>query len=83
MIISRVPAMRPGSPDMWVPGKEVDTGESPFSDLLGCRRIVFPDVRPEMSELLDRTGRPDDPHERGGFSSRFFPQERSHLVTLA
>ncbi len=64
-------------------GKVLHRLEESVSDPPSGSGIVHIDVRTQLTEVPDRSRRPDDGHVRGGLRSRLVPHERSQTATLS
>ena len=61
--------------------KTLDCVEQRGSNLVGGFGVVARNVRTEVSQMFDRSRRPDDDHARGAFRSRLRPHEWSQFAT--
>jgi impB/mucB/samB family len=59
----------------------LDCVEQRESNLVGGIGVVARNVRTEVSQMFDRSRRPDDDHARGAFRSRLRPHEWSQFAT--
>jgi hypothetical protein len=71
------------SAKVWQLGQALDCIQQSDGDPIGGLRMVLGDVRPQVCQVPDRAGRPDDDHARGAFRSRFRPHERSQPATFS
>ena len=59
----------------------LDGGEERHGDTARRVRVIARDVSTKVSQVADRSRRPDERHTRGAFRSRLRPHERSQVDT--